>query len=1036
MIQIASRKSISALFSAFLMLAFVVTLVTPVFALTTGSIVGQVVDANTKAQIAGATVTATAPSERHTATTDKNGYFSMTGVNSDTYSVSFSYSGYQATLVTGITVYPDQQQTVGASLFKTIQTIGRITSRSTVGAFQPTQTLDTYSVNPKKLEQLLGKQGSTSESALIYALPGTEPAGNPSLRGGRTNQIGWTWEGVTDIDPSTNQFGNSLLLNGIQTLSLTPGAGSASNATAGTGTVNLTLKRGTSPPFGSIGFETDAGRYRHRLVGEYGFATPDRKFSQYVSFTGTNTGSLAGPRGTPQVLIGNYYGSENLTQRDFVSNSVYRFGHDDNQTLQLAYQNILQRNTTDIGGYANLFYSEYDPNNLVNLRGFTGLSNAQIQRMSPLLPGQQPGAVSLAYADTQIQPNDKFKLEYTKNVNSSTFVSARLYRVNSVGIFDFPSAGQGPIYQLQGGYRSGIGLDINKQINDKNQFTTGVRFEFEQPVIEGNNANLPYQVLSPGGGGLGYEVLDFVKLQAGETCALRDVSQCGYLYKQPRFANASALALPTYDRVINIPRSIYSFYLQDQYQVTKALKLDLGLRLERASTKYPTSVDSSASNPSVIEPRTAFSYQLGSNDAVRGSYGRTVNFPNLSNIQSQVSRTSYSQFAGIPSYDVSACSTSAVVGVNCTPGPAKFCGINQSTTCVDYADQLYWATQLVARGTAILQPLVPETFNNFDASYTHQFKQGVGIKVSPFYRRGYNVQALSQTPKLDATGNPLLNAQGGLLLNPAIATNNGIERSTGVEFLLTKDADIGFSGQLAMTYINELTNSIPLSTQENVFPNIPLASLALGHVYRAGFVSPFVATAIGQYAFKSGFRINTALSYNKGYPLGTGTLAAVFVNGKPVDVKLTDLTAGSANRVSTNQYVDPSNPGSYLKPNIAASLGTPEGPSPGAYLNNARITATLTTEYTRPQSRNTLGIQVSNLFGNIYARPTRNSRVQPVATGVLGPATGNLTRTQYAPSLLQPDQASTPDFAYGRYPYLLNPSNQPTTLTFYYYVKL
>lgn len=343
--SILRRFRISATVAAILAVAFVLTTVTPSLALTVGSIAGQVVDSVTHAPLAGVSVVATSPSETHNAVTDTRGYYFMTGVTSDTYTIAFTYKGYEIAAVSGITVFPDQQQTVGATLVRSVTVIGRMASRSTVGAFQPAQTLDTMSVNPKKMEQLLGKQGATSESALIFTLPGTESAGNPTLRGGRTNQVGWTWEGITDIDPSTNQFASSLLLNGTQTLSLTPGAGSASNATAGTGTVNLTVKRGTRPAFGSVGVEDDLGRFRHRLVAEYGFATPDGRLSEYMSFVGTNTASLAGPRGTPQVLIGNFYGNENFTQRDFVNNLVYRFGKNNSQSLQFAVDDILQRST-------------------------------------------------------------------------------------------------------------------------------------------------------------------------------------------------------------------------------------------------------------------------------------------------------------------------------------------------------------------------------------------------------------------------------------------------------------------------------------------------------------------------------------------------------------------------------------------------------------------------------------------------------------------------------------------------------------------
>jgi hypothetical protein len=257
-------------------------------------------------------------------------------------------------------------------------------------------------------------------------------------------------------------------------------------------------------------------------------------------------------------------------------------------------------------------------------------------------------------------------------------------------------------------------------------------------------------------------------------------------------------------------------------------------------------------------------------------------------------------------------------------------------------------------------------------------------------------------------------------------------RTTGVEFLLTKEVEYGLSGSLSATYINEFSNVIPLSSSEDFFPFIPPQSLALGNVYRVGFISPFQATLAAQYKTRGGWRINPVISYNKGYPISAGLITPVYVNGVAINVPNTNLSSPNGSPGAPG-YVDPLNPGTYLPPNIVATRGTPETASAGGVLSNARTLTNLTIEYTVPKTHSTFGMNITNLFNQLYSEPAYNSQYEPVATGIAGPFSG------YTPNALQYPRigyANWPGYAFGAQPYNIFPNNTPIAVLFYFQQKL
>jgi hypothetical protein len=1040
-----------------LVIALLAQILAPAAADTTsGGLSGTVTSQKSGAPIPNVAVTAASPSGTYNAKTDAKGFFSLLGLPPDTYTISFKVAGREPQTVNGVTVNAQQTTTLSQVLNDDIKTIGRVVSRTPNSAYQPTQPQDTYSVNPQQIDTILGKAKATSETNLLIALPGAslDSSGYPVLRGGRENEEGFQFEGIDYTDAFTNQFVNSLALNGVGGFQLTPGTGDASTGNTGTGTINITLERGKRPAFGTLDFEARGVAYGHQFSGDYGFATPDGKLSNYVSFVGQRNGGQVGYKGTDLVSVGATLSQQYSVSNDLVDNFIYKFGKDNNQSIQLVYQN--QLNNFYIQGAPGTIenYASGDKFVLTEWSAITGYSPALIGSLIGFDKYQTRQVQSLASnnrsAETYYQPNQTFKFQYSNNLNATTFLTAKLYRVLATTTFDFPYAPGSYFFEdavvLQGGNRTGGQIDITKQLGSQHLLALGVKREYLQPVDS-------YRSQTGGFGNTvfdaGFELADFISVANGGT---------GYLSQY--FPNGVP-RVPNYDQGPIFARQDLSYYLTDTFNATDRLKFQFGVRVDSTDIQLPqanagaylpasglgyssgyylpTSTGvyangtiingqdvsgmpnpaldvyntggKSVSNPIIPEPRFSFSYQLDKQNAIRASYGRAVQLAPISYYDYSTPRSTYNAFNGIP----------ATLNV---------CGPTGDRQCATYADQLYWENQLTGDGVP-LQPIKPAQFNNFDASFEHDFGHGISLKVSPYYRISTNAFALTQSQKY-ANGVPLLNPDGSPLLNAPLGSNLGLNRTTGVEFYATKEAAYGFSGQISATYINEFSNVIPLSTSEDFFPSIPPASLGLGNQYRVGFISPFSGAVAAAYRFRNGLKINPIFYYSRGYPYGNGAITSSTINGKYVNLPQTNVTNATGTTAATN-YVDPQNPGSVFKPNVAATRGTPEGASPGTYLTAPRLQqANLDIELAPKGSHTTFGVLISNLFDNVYGLPSLNGRYQPVANGISGPKTGTSSLTQqFGPSYGYTNYIPS---RFGYDPYVITPNGTP--ITFRAYVQL
>jgi hypothetical protein len=1059
----------------------------PAGAAISGQIAGTVTDETTHKPLRHVTVAATSPSGTYTATTDDNGAFSIVGVVPDTYKISFAVPGYDQTVLEGVNVLADTPQKVAVTLSKTLRTIATTKPRlNRSSAFQGNQTEDSYSVTENSAALLQGKTNDTDEKSLLQKLPSItlDDKGTVFIRGGEPFEVGYQLDGVdTTVANRTLQnkeenVGNFNLLNGVGSAQLIPGGGDASHGDSGTGLVSLTAKRGTYPGFANLDLEAVSFPFDHQLTFEYGGATQNGRFSYYLSYTGVREEFQYGQPGTPGADLGIYTDQTSLTSingqnavgvistasdqqsNDFLGNLFYKFGKANSQYVQFLIQNQVVRQGESYNGIGGLCYASCDPSGAY-LFGNNGYSapllnpaTPAVEAIVPLYPGQTSFNQLVGSEDAIYSPFRLYKFEYGNNINPTTYFVSRFFQTSSDQIENRPSIG---IYNPQnGGTRTGTSIELDKQLG-KNYFQVGGQYSFVEPygTLE-NVADYEYGLFGDGNVGPGAAAptvaqctlvggcipsspafLDFLPASSPDcnqgttpgtqtyngtaintpTGSISETVPCGYLSK---YFPKGIPQLPAEVESPQTKQQVYGYYLQDRFSLGDKATIQAGLRLDGYNFLFPDDPQNPESISTVrhqrlFEPHLGITRLLTPRDSLRGTFGRTLSIPLPGLSGNSIDRSAFAAFTGVPSYD------------NLTGKPATYCGLTLNVACTSYADQLFWIMRDTRFPNTDLSPLRGSTFTNYDLTYSHAFPSGLSVSVTPFFRRGYDIIEQSNTLSFTSGLNPQP------ILSPALESNLGIQKSTGIEGLITYDHDPGLSFRISGTYLNQIGNDPPLNY-------LSTASLDLGTLYRSQLFAPFQGTLAVAY-HKGIFRINPVLTYSIGYPYGVGSLVQVFgLDGKPINVPNTNLAQASAGN-TPECYVDPEYSGTVTNPNVSACIGSPERSSAGSLLSRASVNADLTLTLHAAGSRNTFGVKLTNLFNQLYGIPVVNPYFSNiVATGLYGPGSGYKPGTNVNPAISTPvtngAPAFFPSYVYGSYPYLLFPNKPPFAARFFYQVQL
>ena len=259
---------------------------------TTGNITGVVKDTSGK-PVADVTVAAASLSQALSGTTDAHGYYSLVNLIPDTYTVSFQKTGYQSVSVPGITVLQDQSITVNQSLQTELKTIASVRASGTSNLVKPEQGSDVYTIGGAQLSSATNPVGSLETIYQWMAVtPGVTSNGfpaQPRIRGGQVTDLGYEFEGIPIQDRMVGFFTTNLSNTGLSNVEIYTGGLSGAGAINGTGYFNSVLKTGTYPSFSTLSLQASAPEQNQYLTFEYGTATPDRRYSAYIGFTGVNS---------------------------------------------------------------------------------------------------------------------------------------------------------------------------------------------------------------------------------------------------------------------------------------------------------------------------------------------------------------------------------------------------------------------------------------------------------------------------------------------------------------------------------------------------------------------------------------------------------------------------------------------------------------------------------------------------------------------------------------------------------------------------
>lgn len=216
---------------------------------TTGKISGKVTDQKTREGIPSAVVTVVGTSLG--AATDFDGNYVIVNVPPGAYSVSVSYVGYQPTRVNNVGVNVDYTTTLNIQLKESSVELGEVIVEGERNPLiRQDQTNPVVAVSSESFQTL--PVTTISEVIGLQAGVVTSDDGALHIRGGRSNEISFTLNGISVNNPYDNFSSVGVATNAVQEVTVSTGTFSAEYGNALSGVVNYVTKEGGQKITGSI----------------------------------------------------------------------------------------------------------------------------------------------------------------------------------------------------------------------------------------------------------------------------------------------------------------------------------------------------------------------------------------------------------------------------------------------------------------------------------------------------------------------------------------------------------------------------------------------------------------------------------------------------------------------------------------------------------------------------------------------------------------------------------------------------------------
>ena len=256
-----------------------------IYAGTTGKISGKVVDSKTNEPIPFATVVVAGTSLG--ASSDAEGKYVILNVPPGTYSITAGSIGYQGQKYTNIGVSVDFTTTMNFSLKESSVELGEVIvegERSPL--IRQDQTNPVVSVSSDNIQSL--PVTSINEIVGLQAGVVVDDDGDIHVRGGRSNEISYTLNGISVNNPYNNLSSIGVATNAVQEVTVSTGTFSAEYGNALSGIVNYVTKEGGPKTSGSVRF----------LTGDY-YSQDEDIFPHVKAYQPFNTARVEATVGGP-----------------------------------------------------------------------------------------------------------------------------------------------------------------------------------------------------------------------------------------------------------------------------------------------------------------------------------------------------------------------------------------------------------------------------------------------------------------------------------------------------------------------------------------------------------------------------------------------------------------------------------------------------------------------------------------------------------------------------------------------------------------
>jgi len=228
-----------------------------VSAQTTGKLSGRIVD-NQGEALAGATVIVTGT--KLGASTDLEGYYNVLNIPAGTYTVRYTYIGFQAKVVENIRINADQTTKIDVELSDDVVISQEVVVVAKRPIVEVNQTSSVSSISKEEIANLPVQD----LNEIVNLQAGVV---NGHFRGGRIGEVQYQVDGVSVNNPYDNSSTLNLDRSVIQEVQVISGTFDAKYGQAMSGVVNAILRSGSErfewyfEAFGGDFYTTDATRY-------------------------------------------------------------------------------------------------------------------------------------------------------------------------------------------------------------------------------------------------------------------------------------------------------------------------------------------------------------------------------------------------------------------------------------------------------------------------------------------------------------------------------------------------------------------------------------------------------------------------------------------------------------------------------------------------------------------------------------------------------------------------------------------------------